>query len=288
MPSSHAPVRTVIIDDSSNIRELVSIHLRRHFAERISIVGEGSDVDDSVALIQQLKPQLVLLDIELMTGTGFDVLDRLEEERKTFTVVFITNFDKYLRQTIDYGAVGFIDKPILTDNFKKGIERGIKNILDRIQSEQETEQRLTEQIQTRLEAQFKSGMIVPQHKEETLASEAPASITIRFADGKGQPLQTVLVSEITHCVALEGYTVIHRKNQSPLTDAKPLKHYHEKLAAHGFMRISRSLVIHPTHCPLKQRGRDNAVALLPDGTEHEAEGMYKKNVLLYLRSLREW
>ncbi len=283
MPSSHAPVRTVIIDDSSNIRELVSIHLRRHFAERISIVGEGSDVDDSVAVIQQLKPQLVLLDIELMTGTGFDVLDRLEEERKTFTVVFITNFDKYLRQTIDYGAVGFIDKPILTDNFKKGIEQGIKNILDR----EEAEHRLTEQIQTRLEAQFKSGMVGAQLNEETLAYEAPASLVIRFADGKGQPLQTVLVSEITHCVALEGYTVIHRKNQSPLTDAKPLKHYHEKLAAHGFMRISRSLVIHPNHCPLTQRGRDNAVALLPDGTEHEAEGKFKQNVLLYVRSLKE-
>lgn len=283
MPSSHAPVRAVIIDDSSNIRELVGIHLRRHFAERISIVGEGSDVDDSVALIQQLKPQLVLLDIELMTGTGFDVLDRLEEERKTFTVVFITNFDKYLRQTIDYGAVGFIDKPILTDNFKKGIEQGIKNILDR----EETEQRLTEQIQTRLEAQFKSGMVGAQLNEETLANEAPASIVIRFADGKGQPLQTVLVSEITHCVALEGYTVIHRKNQSPLTDAKPLKHYLLKLATHGFMRVSRSLVVHPAHCPLEQRGRENAVVRLPDGTEHEAEGMHKKNVLLYLRSLRK-
>ena len=274
----HAPVRTVIIEDSENIRELVSIHIHRHFAGRISIVGEGFDVDDSVALIQQLKPQLVLLDIELMTGTGFDVLDRLADERKTFTVVFITNFDKYLRQTIDYGAVGFIDKPILADNFKKGIERGIRNILDR----EEMEQRLTEQIQARLEEQFKNGTLPVQHTEE-----APASITIRFADGKGQSLQTVLIREITHCVALDGYTVIHRKNQSPLTDAKTLKQYHLKLAAHGFMRISRSLVIHPAHCRLEQWGKRDATVRLPDGTEHEAEGIYKKNVLLYLQSLKE-
>jgi two-component system LytT family response regulator len=238
MPSSsvrpHAPVRTVIIDDSENVRELVTIHLHRHFAGRINIVGEGFDTDDSVALIRQLKPQLVLLDIELMTGTGFDVLDRLADERNTFAVVFITNYDKYLRETIDYGAVGFIDKPILADNFKKGIERGIRNILDR----EEAEQRLTKQIQARLEEQFKNGTLPVQHTEE-----APATITIRFADGKGQSLQTVPIREITHCVALDGYTVIHRKNQSPLTDAKTLKQYHQKLATHGFMRISRSLVI---------------------------------------------
>jgi two-component system LytT family response regulator len=274
----HAPVRTVIIEDSENIRELVARRLHRHFAGRINVVGEGFDVDDSVALIRQLKPQLVLLDIELMTGTGFDVLDILGEERKTFAVVFITNFDKYLRETIDYGAVGFIDKPILTDNFKKGIEQGIRSILDR----EEAEQRLTEQIQARLEEQFKNGILPVQHTEE-----APASITIRFADGKGQATQTVLIREITHCVALDGYTVIHRKNQSSLTDAKPLKQYHQKLAAHGFMRISRSLVIHPAHCRLEQWGAQDATVRLPDGTEHEAEGIYKKNVLLYLRSLKE-
>ncbi len=280
----HEPIRTIIVDDSPGIRANVQIYLKRHFPERISVVGEGADVDDSVALIRRVRPQLLLLDIELMTGTCFDILDIVtEEEREHFSVVLITQFDHYVKQALRYGVVDYIDKPILADSFKRGIERGIKKVLDR----EEHTRRLKEQIKEQMKEQMRAELAAadgaaaaPIIKEEPLRA---ATLQVRHAGGSEQ-VQEVVIASITHCLASGSYTFIYRQTGQPIMDSKPLKRYEERLLEHGFLRISRSLVVNPQHCKIVRDGRTDVTVILPDGTSHYVEGAYKEKILAFIQA----
>lgn len=291
MPS-HAPIRTVLVDDSPGIRENVKRYLTRHFEGRIVVVGEGKDVNDSVRIIRQLRPNLLLLDIELMTGTGFDILDTLtDEERSQFTVVMITQFDNYVKQAMQYGVVDYVDKPILTKPFIRGIERGIKKVLER----QALEKQVREELRTRIAANPTADILSllelreqsqpspeKQSSQELPAmTERPAHIQVRHT---GAQTQEVPVREITHCLASGSYTFIHRQTGQPIMDSHPLKRYEEKLLEHGFLRISRSLVVNPQLCRVLREGRNDVTVILPDGTAYYVEGTYKEKAIAFLQS----
>lgn len=284
MPSSHAPIRAVLVDDSRGIRENVKLYLKRHFVNRVTVVGEGVDVEDSVAVIRRLRPHLLLLDIELLTGTGFDVLDMLtDEERSTFTVVMITQFDNYIKQAMQYGVVDYIDKPILTKAFVRGIERGIKKVLEREALERQVREELRTRIVANPTADIISLLELPEQTPEHREQERPARIQIRQT-GAGAQVQDVVVREITHCLASGSYTFIHRKTGQPIMDSHPLKRYEEKFLGHGFLRISRSLVVNPLHCRVLREGRNDVTVILPDGTIYYVEGVYREKVIAFMQS----
>ena len=279
-PSSpDLPVRAVIIDDSQRIRELVRIHVERYFAGRIVVIGEAADVDDSVALIRRKKPQLVLLDIELITGTGFDVLDILHEERATFTVSLITTFEKYVRRALEYGVVSFIDKPILVEEFKRGIELAIK----RVREKAAEHERLSREIEGRVESVYKAALA-----SGTLTLRMPetneATLVIRTR-GKGftQMNHTILIRDIVYCLASGSYTTIFRMNAAELTASKAIGQFEEQLKEHGFLRITRSLLVNPRYCKIRRIGNNEALCIMPNGSEQLVEKQYQADVLSWMR-----
>ncbi|MFY7999664.1 MAG: LytR/AlgR family response regulator transcription factor [Candidatus Kapaibacteriota bacterium] len=292
--TAHDPIRAVIVEDSPRVRETVKLYLDRHFAGRIIVIGEADDVDNSVALIRHLRPQLLLLDIELLTGTCFDVLDILGEEmRSTFAIVMITQFDKYLKQALRYGVVDYVDKPILTKTFVEGIERGITKVLDR----EATEQRLRESVRAQLTAEMSIAPIEELPVEDSLLEESPSSLsliapepiepgdpaTISVRNSTGH-IEIIKIQDITHCLASGSYTFIHRLHRQPIMDGRKIKRYEEKLLEHGFVRISRGVVINPTHCQLMRDVYNVVTALLPDGSRYRVENSYIEKVTTYIQA----
>jgi two-component system, LytTR family, response regulator len=280
---SHTPVRAVIIEDSPRIRETVKLYLYRHFADRIIVVGEADDVENSVELIRRLRPQLLLLDIELMTGTCFDVLDILGEEmRNTFTAVMITQFDKYLKQALRYGVVDYVDKPILTKTFVEGIERGIKKVLER----EATEQRLREDIRAQLATELSIAAV--EESSSVLAPEPQKQAdkeTLYVRNNAGQ-FEMVAIRDITYCLASGSYTFIHGLKGQPILDSRNLKHYEAKLLEYGFLRVSRSLVVNPAHCHLVRDGQNAVTVVLPDASRHPVEATYTNKASTYLQTTK--
>ena len=280
MPSAeptiaHTPVRAVIVEDSERIRGLITLNVERYFSGRIIIVGEGVDVDDSVALIRKLRPQLLFLDIELISGTGFDILDILGEEREELSIVIISTHLHYLKQAVKYGIVDFIGKPILGTEFQESLERCIKNIRAR----QAADARLVEKARLAWEANPHRGT---QSLTATAVQGHGAVITIAHASAK-EKAKEIAIHEISHCQAEGGYTHIYRVNSSlAVTDAKPLARYEEKLTEHGFLRVSRSLLVNPVHCRLLLEGQDDITVILPNGENHPVEGKYKEPIQAYL------
>jgi two-component system response regulator DevR len=130
MPSS--TIRIVLIEDS----ELVRVGLRTLLANypEFEVVGEGASVSGSAELCARLRPDLVLLDIRLPDGTGFDACRRIIEDRPETRVIFLTSVvdDTLLAEAIRAGAHGYllkeIDSAALVNALRESAEG--KSILD--------------------------------------------------------------------------------------------------------------------------------------------------------------
>ena len=79
----------IIKDETSSMEYLMSILKRNH--QNINILGWATNVDDAVKLIESETPEIVFLDIQLLDGNGFDVLDHLKDNM-TFEVIFTTGY----------------------------------------------------------------------------------------------------------------------------------------------------------------------------------------------------
>jgi two-component system, LytTR family, response regulator len=102
-------LRTLIIDDEAHIRDTLRKLLAKH-CPQVNVVGEASGVADGIRAIKKLKPDLVLLDINLEDGTGFDLLHSLESI--DFKLIFISACDRDTIQAIKLSSLEFLTKPI--------------------------------------------------------------------------------------------------------------------------------------------------------------------------------
>jgi len=108
----------VIIDDSKIIRTELKILLKDY--ENIRIVGEAASVKDAVSIVSEKKPDVIFLDIQLKSETGFDLLEKTDINSK---IIFITAFDKYALRAFEVNALDYLLKPINRERLSKAIER---------------------------------------------------------------------------------------------------------------------------------------------------------------------
>ncbi|NVJ07695.1 response regulator [Myxococcus sp. AM001] len=111
-------MRVLIADDE----RLARAELRRLLAAfpDVEIVGEATHVDEACRRVEALSPDLLLLDIQMPGGTGFDVLERLEEPPD---VVFTTAYDAHAVRAFEVNALDFLLKPIEPERLATALER---------------------------------------------------------------------------------------------------------------------------------------------------------------------
>lgn len=108
-------MKILIVDDSRLARKELSGLLQN---SRYEIIGEAGDVQTAVATINNLRPDLVLLDINLPDGTGFDVL---EQSDHTPGVIFTTAYEEHAIQAFEYNVLDYLLKPITQDRLDAAI-----------------------------------------------------------------------------------------------------------------------------------------------------------------------
>ena len=113
-----APLRVLIVDDTRLARQ----ELRTLLAElpQVECVGEADDVPSGRAAIERLQPDLVLLDIQMPSGTGFDLLDALDVAPP---VVFTTAYDDYAVRAFEANALDYLVKPVVPERLAAAIAR---------------------------------------------------------------------------------------------------------------------------------------------------------------------
>jgi two-component system LytT family response regulator len=111
---------TIIIDDESDAVDFIS-SIATEYCPDLDVVGKANNVREGVAVINEIKPDLVFLDVEMPNGTGFELLTHFPE--KTFDVIFITAFNHYAIQAIKFSAVDYLLKPININEFIEAVNK---------------------------------------------------------------------------------------------------------------------------------------------------------------------
>jgi two-component system, NarL family, response regulator NreC len=99
-----------IVDDSTDMRKGLAMQFSR--MQGVSIAGEAGDIHSAIDGILRCKPDIVVLDISLPSGSGFEVLSRIKLETPSPIVMMLTNHDlpQYRKRALENGADGFFNK----------------------------------------------------------------------------------------------------------------------------------------------------------------------------------
>ena len=123
--------KVIIVDDEAAGRQLIREYLQE-FPELV-LVGEANNGVDAIKTINEFKPDLVFLDIQMPGLTGFQVLQHLEVIPQ---IIFSTAYDQYALQAFEVHAVDYLLKPYTRDRFRKAIEktRGMGEVQQLVES----------------------------------------------------------------------------------------------------------------------------------------------------------
>ena len=113
-------INTIIVDDEEHVRGTLGKFLEKYCPE-VKVTGEAGSVSEAKEVINRLNPDLILLDIQLGDGTGFDLLKKFESP--SFKVIFITAHDEYAIQAFKVSAMDFLLKPINPLELKEAVSR---------------------------------------------------------------------------------------------------------------------------------------------------------------------
>src|SRR5258708_18721709 len=113
-----APLRIVVVDDEALARAVV-----REYAAAdpdVEIVADCANGFEAVKAVSELKPDLVLLDVQMPKLDGFEVLELLGRDQP---VIFITAYDQYALKAFEVHAVDYLLKPFSAERFQEAIAR---------------------------------------------------------------------------------------------------------------------------------------------------------------------
>jgi two-component system LytT family response regulator len=88
----------------------------------LTVCGTAATYHDAVAGILQTKPDLLVLDIHLPDGTGFEILQTINDPG-SFQVIFLTAYDEYALAAFDAAALDYLLKPVTQERFSQAIHR---------------------------------------------------------------------------------------------------------------------------------------------------------------------
>lgn len=210
-------ITALLIDDDSNLRNGMKSLLAR-YAPEIRIIGEADSVETGVKIVLQNQPQVIFLDIHLGDGSGFDLLEEVNQRGKLNSqIVFITAHEQYAIKAFRFSALDFLLKPVDPEELQKVIEK-LQQVIDKNDSVAHIDL-LLENIRKKVD-NFKR-------------------IALSNSDG----IHLFEVSDIIRCESEDNYTKFYIKNSKPILISKTLKEYEELLTEHGFERIHQSHLI---------------------------------------------
>ncbi|MBN1639206.1 MAG: response regulator transcription factor [Ignavibacteriales bacterium] len=113
-------IKAAIIEDDKK-QVLFLQNLLKRFGKEIEIIGTANNVDDGINLIENIKPELVFLDVELGDRTCFDILQAIKN--LSFKIIFTTGFEKYAARAFEFAALDYLIKPINPLRLQESVAR---------------------------------------------------------------------------------------------------------------------------------------------------------------------
>lgn len=235
-------LKTIIIDDELDGRLILSSLLTDH-CESVKILGSFESAEAGMKAIQALKPDLVLLDIEMPDMNAFTLLEQLAVI--SFEVIFVTAYDHYALKAIKHNALEYILKPVDKEELTAAVDKCIKklNLVER---------------------------------QEVVKIGGFSKIILSVRDG----YIFVDIDRIIRCEGDGNYTNLYLDNNEKHIASRTLKEFEQLLPASTFIRIHKSHLINANYIKKYVRSEGGTV-VMSDNSELEVSRRNKDHFLKF-------
>lgn len=228
-------IRVVVVDDEELARGLLREWLANH--AEIEIVAECANGFEAVKAATELKPDLLMLDIQMPKIDGFDVLELVGGD---IPVIFITAYDSYAVRAFEVHAVDYLLKPFSAERLADALDRARARIRSRE---------------------------VPPVKDLLAAARAGRTRVERILIRERSEVHVIPVQKIDYIESQDDYVAVKSGGRSYLKE-QPLGELEEVLDPAGFVRIHRRYVLNLARLARIEMGvTDSRIAVLTDGTQ---------------------
>jgi len=231
-------LRVLVVDDEPWARSRILELLTEE--PDVEVVGQCRNGIEALRAIQDQRPDLVFLDVQMPGLDGFEVLRSLDPARLP-AVIFVTAYDKHAVEAFDVHAVDYLLKPYQPERFKRSLQRARELVQDQAQ-------------------------VLKARLTRLLEAEKPSYLT-RFSIRAGGKTSFLQVKEVDWIEAAGNYLLLHVGKENHLL-RETLNGLENKLPPKTFVRVSRSVLVNLEQIKqLEPSGPDAHVLTLRSGVK---------------------
>lgn len=227
--------KALIIDDENRTRDLIA-KMINSFGLDIEAIPAGENVQSGIRAIEEHKPDIIFLDIQMPDGTGFDLLRAIPD--KNFEVIFITAHEEFAIKAIKFSALDYILKPVDPEELKAAVERALDAMSDK------RDERQFEALQNNISAQQKRRLVLKTQES----------------------VHVVDLDQIIRCESDRNYTSFYLTEGRKILVSKTLKEFETLLIGYNFIRVQQSHLINLDYVDRYNKGNGGSV-VMRDGSE---------------------
>ncbi|MDN5203062.1 LytTR family transcriptional regulator DNA-binding domain-containing protein [Fulvivirgaceae bacterium BMA10] len=230
-------INTIIIDDESLARDLIKSFLQKH--DEITLLGEYSNGFEGLKAINETKPDLVILDVQMPKITGFEMLELLDHHP---IIIFSTAYNQFAIKAFELNAVDYLLKPYSAERFGEAISKAVERFKAKEQSE-DTINNLIEHV---------------DEQEEQLERVV---VKIR------SKIHVISVDNLNYLESQDDYVMLYTDDGKYLKQ-KTMRYFENHLDPKQFVRIHRSYIVKVSEISrLELFEKESYIVILHDGTK---------------------
>lgn len=253
------PFRILVVDDE--MLAVRRLNLLLQTIPQAQVIGEASSCGEAYSKISELRPDIVLLDIKMRDGNGFDVVESITRLPNPPVVIFVTAYDQFATQAFDTAVADYLLKPVERDRLLRALVK-VEQQLHAKDAEQRVEE--LQQILRKLRASRDGDSPLPFETEFWIKGSAG--------------LVRVPVESIECVGSADEYVAIHTPSGSHLMRGS-IRQFESKVEAGLFVRVHRRwLVKRAAIAELSTRRLGAAEVILRSGRRLPAGRVYLKQL----------
>jgi two-component system, LytTR family, response regulator len=239
-------IRTIIVEDEELARNLLKSFLKD--AENIELIAECENGFEGVKMINELKPDLVFLDIQMPKITGFELLELLDHKPH---IIFATAYDQYALKAFEYNAADYLLKPYSKERLMEAIEK----VAERIKNEGAVSD-VAEKVSDYPKEEFLDRIVVKdRHK-----------------------IHIIPVDQVRYIESMDDYVMIYTQ-EGRYMKQKTMKYLESALNPKDFVRIHRSYIVKVEEInEIQQYEKESYIVILHDKTKLKVSKTGYKNL----------
>ncbi len=239
-------INVIIIEDEELARDLLKSYIQDH--PKIELIAECENGFEGVQKINELKPQLVFLDIQMPKITGFEMLELLDHKPE---IIFTTAYDQFALKAFDYSAADYLLKPFSKERLMVAIDK----VLDRIGGNHTSEEKIEKISEFRVEEYLERVVVKDRHK-----------------------INIIPVEKIKYFESLDDYVLIYTA-EGRFMKQKTMKFFEANLNPKNFIRIHRSYIVQVEQIgEIQQYEKESYIVILKDKTKLKVSKSGYKNL----------